>query len=928
MLKSLFDVSNWRIGAKVFAGFGSIIVLLVLVAAFGVHELSSTGASVAQLNSSSEAAQRILELSRNMEVMRQAALRFKALHDKASIDDFNESYKDSAAMLEASAKGALNEERRQIYQSAGQQIEAAKKKFDDLIASVNSLLQAQDQFGLAGNKLNSSAHRLFAQAEMINNPDAMLAVRDIEVALDIMRATVWRFQFTLDLKDLSSFKANVQNLNATVETFGQVATAQAKAPIAELTASVKTYDEAFSAVAKAMLANEDLYSNQIRPVLSSVSKTMNDARGSVIDNQQRAKNAADDSVSAGMKLTAAMATGTVLLGIVLAWFIGRGISRPLRRTAEVLGHLTNDRIVDVPYTERGDEIGAIAKATEVFKQSIAQKVVNFRVRCALDVVRSGVMLADDEYKILYMNGALAEILSECVGELRKVVPDFDPDKVVGSTMDLFHKDPAHQRRILDGLTGPHQTQISAGDAKINLVVTPVVDQHGHRTGTVVEWRNITMEKAIEAEIDQVVKAAVAGDFSRRLPLEGKKEFMLNLATAMNSLGENTASALEDLIAMLSSLADGDLTARITADYEGAFGKLKDDANTMAERIGATIGGIKAAAQEVTSASAEISTSTTDLSQRTEEQAASLEQTSASMEQIATTVKKNAENAQEANHSAGETRGVADRGGQVVGKAVGAMARIEESSRKISDIITVIDEIARQTNLLALNAAVEAARAGEAGRGFAVVASEVRSLAQRSSQAAKDIKDLITSSNSQVKDGVGLVNEAGAALTEIVESIKKVVSLVSGIATASIEQSTGIEQVNKALNQMDEATQQNSALVEQNAATAKTLEQQAKAMDERVSFFRVAVGAERAMATAAPSAARGAVGRPAMPAAARGRPAPVASAKLAAARPKALGADAGRSAGGAKGAATVGRGPVARMQAAIVEAMSDPEWKEF
>src|SRR6185369_5663500 len=216
----------------------------------------------------------------------------------------------------------------------------------------------------------------------------------------------------------------------------------------------------------------------------------------------------------------------------------------------------------------------------------------------------------------------------------------------------------------------------------------------------------------------------------------------------------------------------------------------------------------------------------------------IEQTSASMEEIGATVKKNADNAQAANVSAQGTRDVADRGGKVVAQTVEAMAKIEESSRKISDIIGVIDEIARQTNLLALNAAVEAARAGEAGRGFAVVASEVRSLAQRSSQAAKDIKDLITNSNSQVKGGVDLVNRAGTALTEIVQSIKSVADIVAEIAHASAEQASGIDQVNKALSQMDEVTQQNSALVEENAATAKTLENQAKAMDERVSFFRL------------------------------------------------------------------------------------------
>jgi methyl-accepting chemotaxis protein len=223
-----------------------------------------------------------------------------------------------------------------------------------------------------------------------------------------------------------------------------------------------------------------------------------------------------------------------------------------------------------------------------------------------------------------------------------------------------------------------------------------------------------------------------------------------------------------------------------------------------------------------------------------------------MEEMAATVKKNAENALHANGLTKGTSDVADRGGKVVAEAVTAMARIEESSGKISDIISVIDEIARQTNLLALNAAVEAARAGEAGRGFAVVASEVRSLAQRSSQAAKDIKDLITNSSGQVKDGVDLVNRAGAALGEIVESIKNVAAIVAEIANASSEQSSGIEQINKALNQMDEVTQQNSALVEENAATAKTLEDQQHAMSEQIRFFRF--DSDDAAAPAAPARA--------------------------------------------------------------------------
>jgi methyl-accepting chemotaxis protein len=620
------------------------------------------------------------------------------------------------------------------------------------------------------------------------------------------------------------------------------------------------------------------------------------------------KNTKDEAEKATAEMASAERIGLVIGGIAVLVLIGsavfgaRSIAAPLRKMAGVLNDLTNDRIVEVPYANRGDEIGEIAKATEVFKESLAEKVVNLRVRSALDVVTSNVMVADDGYNIMYMNKTLTAMLHEAASEIRKVLPAFDSNRLMGANMDVFHKNPAHQRKLMDSLVGTVESHIAVGTQKFHLVATAVMDKHGKRSGTVVEWKNETAEKAIEGEVNGMVQAAVAGDFSQRVPVDGKKGFMLTLAQAMNQLCETTGKALNEFAGMFGALAEGDMTQRIAGEYQGMFGKLRDDANSMAERIGSTISEIKQAAREVSNASAEISTSTTDLSQRTEEQAASLEETSASMEEISATVKKNAENAQQANQFTSETRSVAERGGAVVSDAVNAMARIEESSRKISDIIGVIDEIARQTNLLALNAAVEAARAGEAGRGFAVVATEVRSLAQRSSQAAKDIKDLITNSSGQVKEGVDLVNRTGTSLQEIVDSIKKVADIVADIANASAEQSTGIEEVNKALTQMDEVTQQNSALVEENAATAKTLADQSNAMDDRVAFFRLDQSASHAPRPAATRA----------PAAAPKRPSPA---------PKAPAA--------ARHAGVNGGGPARRMQAGLAAAVkSDPDWKEF
>jgi methyl-accepting chemotaxis protein len=449
-------------------------------------------------------------------------------------------------------------------------------------------------------------------------------------------------------------------------------------------------------------------------------------------------------------------------------------------------------------------------------------------------------------------------------------------------------------------------ELAQGHNDIEVQGTERGDEIGHMARAVLVFRDAALEK-VRLE-GQTAEQRQHAEDERRRNEEAQKNAAAEQAHVVESLAEG-----------LRSLSAGDLTFRLPEEFPETYRQIRDDFNTAIAGLQDTIHAIATATREVASTAAEISTSTTDLSQRTEEQAAGLEQTSASMEEISATVKKNAENAQQANAFATGTREVADRGGQVVAQTVSAMARIEESSRKISDIISVIDEIARQTNLLALNAAVEAARAGEAGRGFAVVASEVRSLAQRSSQAAKDIKDLITNSSGQVQEGVELVNRAGASLTEIVESIKKVAQIVSEIASASAEQSTGIDQVNTALTQMDEVTQQNSALVEQNAASAKSLEQQSQTMDERVSFFRV----DDAQAAGAPpvaarkrSGAEAAQPQPARHQAAGAAARQASPAHRPAAAPK-------------QPAVAAKRGPVGRMQAALATAFQgDPDWKEF
>jgi methyl-accepting chemotaxis protein len=360
-----------------------------------------------------------------------------------------------------------------------------------------------------------------------------------------------------------------------------------------------------------------------------------------------------------------------------------------------------------------------------------------------------------------------------------------------------------------------------GSTTLRIVTTPVVDAGGERVGTVVQWTDRTQEIAVERELADTVAKAVDGDLTARVSEEGKQGFFKALAAGMNNL-------IVSVSGVIRAMSQAAIEVRTGAD--------------------------------------EISRGNLDLSQRTEEQASSLEETAASMEEMTAMVKNNADNAAQANQLAAAARDQAEKGGKVVSSAVAAMNEINVASKKIADIIGVIDDIAFQTNLLALNAAVEAARAGEQGRGFAVVASEVRNLASRSAGAAKEIKGLIQDSVAKVSDGARLVDQSGKVLGDIVTGVQKVTDVMGEIAASSLEQASGIEQVNKAVTSMDSVTQQNAALVEQASAAAHTLTEQAANLTGLIARYRLdgtALAAVRAVGVPAtpPAVERRAATRP-------------------------------------------------------------------
>ncbi|WP_374758505.1 methyl-accepting chemotaxis protein [uncultured Deefgea sp.] len=520
------------------------------------------------------------------------------------------------------------------------------------------------------------------------------------------------------------------------------------------------------------------------------------------------------------------------------------------RTSIVVGGRTFALIVNPVVNEKGGREGYVvewldrteALAAELREQQLSNE--SARILGALEGTSANVMLADVNRVIVYMNKSVISMLSGVQNDLRKVLPSFDVAKLIGTNIDTFHKNPSHQSSLLANLTSTYISQITVAGKTFKLVASPVFAKDGiTRLGSVVEWIDRTQEVAVEVEVGNLVDAAVNGDFTRRVDPAGKEGFMLKLAEGMNQLVESNEAGLTDVARVLGALAQGDLTQKITAEYRGLLGQLKEDCNTTSERLAEIVANIKEAASTINVASQEIAAGNSNLSSRTEQQAASLEETASSMEELTSTVKQNAENARQANQLAIGASDIAVKGGDVVGQVVSTMADINDSAKKIVDIISVIDGIAFQTNILALNAAVEAARAGEQGRGFAVVASEVRNLAQRSAGAAKEIKTLIGDSVLKVEAGSKLVDQAGHTMQDVVGAVRRVTDIMSEISAASSEQSAGIEQVNQAITHMDENTQQNAALVEEAAAAAESLEEQAGNLTQTVAIFKL--GAEQA-----------------------------------------------------------------------------------
>ncbi|WP_369932730.1 methyl-accepting chemotaxis protein [Xanthomonas tesorieronis] len=582
----------------------------------------------------------------------------------------------------------------------------------------------------------------------------------------------------------------------------------------------------------------------------------------IAENDRQAVTAAEQANGTYKKASATLLV-CLLIGVAgavgLAWLFGRMLANNVRGAVKVANEVAAGKLDGHIDANGKDEIGELMQALKRMQQDLRERTErdaavaseNLRIRTALDNSSTGMFIADLDHTIVYANPSMQGIVDKYADHIHKVAPAFNSSMpLVGSSLSVLEYGNQVDTRTLATIEkqGVAEREMAYGPARIAQIVSSIRDAHGSHVGFVCESRDRTVEAQVEEEVAKIVQAAAAGDLSGRVATDGKQGFFLQLAQQLNGLLQANGDSIGEVSKLLTALSQGDLTARMHGEFHGVFATMRDDANATAEQLAAIVGRIQAAAVSINAAAGEIAAGNDDLSRRTEQQAANLEETAASMEELTSTVKQNAEHARQANQLAVGAASVASQGGDVVGQVVSTMSGIETSSKKIADIISVIDGIAFQTNILALNAAVEAARAGEQGRGFAVVASEVRTLAQRSANAAKEIKGLIDASVTQVANGSALVRRAGQTMSEIVSSVQRVTDIMSEIAAASQEQSSGIEQVNQTVTQMDETTQQNAALVEEATAAARSMEEQAGQLTEAVSIFRV----EQSQAASAPA----------------------------------------------------------------------------
>jgi len=858
-----------NISVKYKIWFSFTLVLLGLVWQ-GVNSVSSLSTVQSNINVVVEELQPTMVLSMRLKYQLQTAISSLALYllskEEVHKADYENSLQDLDMTLNTIKSMAIesgNVDEQRFLDELGEGIKTFQAYKNHMLAlaedeasNISAMVYASDHINSrvkeVSNILNQMVRSEGEEEASEERKQLLLDVSELRYAWsnvvnEIRLFLAFRTQIALD--NLALYQQQVEKLSLKLEDYGEQLNFDQADGLTALKPILRDFSKHWAILADIHGSDRwrrDAYliKTEITPLIAKIKRNLNRR----LSKQRQAMRLANRGVNklyySERQQYIVITFVALFLVALLAWWLSRNITRPLAEavafTQKIAGGKLDNRI---KYVSK-DEMGQLLSALEQMQRQLSERInreqkvaaINARVKTALDSVSANVMMADAENNIIYLNDSARRMFQQASEDIRQQLPEFDIDLALGLNLSELLPAPNAFQTALEGLSQQQKSELLLGQCTLTFIANPVFDDQGQRLGTVIEWQNRTLEISMETEIEQIISAARQGDLSQRISLQGKEGFFKLLGGGINQLSQVIYEVLDNLNGVMEKMAQGQLNDRMEGQYQGLFAEVKESVNQSFCRLQQMLLQINQAADEINHSSQQIAQGNEDLLSRSEAQASSLEETASSVEQLTSTVRQNADNAQQANGLAIEASQTAEQGQQVMVDAVKAMGRINHSSKKIAEIIGVIDEISFQTQLLSLNASVEAARAGEQGRGFAVVATEVRNLAERSTTAAKEIKALIQESVRNIASGTQLVNQSGVSLDEIVTQVKTVSGIIGEIASASEEQSQGIKQVNQAVMTMDSLTQKNAALAENTSQSSGSMNQQVSQMMQQLQFF--------------------------------------------------------------------------------------------
>jgi methyl-accepting chemotaxis protein len=714
-----------------------------------------------------------------------------------------------------------------------------------------------------------SANRLGNFLDQISHKDypAVRAVLEMEIARVGQADDLASYLASQNEDYLQQWQQGRENFEKWQAAYGNVSQSEAgKALLAEIDRLDDQYDRKGDAVVALLKAGREAEANRVSskelgPIEEQIFKRLDEIKVRNIEDIEQGGEQADATLVQVRTLLSSLPLTILVVASVLAFFMARSIVKPLKRSVDVAEAIAGGKLDNTIDSGGQDETGQLLRALADMQTRLRERIEaerrvgeeNSRIRQALDNVSSSVMVANAEHDIIYLNEAAEELFRDAAQDIRKDLPRFDAAQLKGGNIDVFHKNPSHQRKLLDGMTSTHKTEIQMGGRTFRFIANPVVDEDNTRLGTVVEWAERTQELKVEKEVQGLVEAAIAGDLSQRIDATGKTGFFAKLSKGMNALVEINEQVITDTQRVLAALAQGDLTTTISADYRGIFEQLKNDANATVAQLTKVIaqvknnaGSVSASSQQLNAVNAQLGGTAEQTSSQANAVSAAAEEVSTNIEGVATAAEEMTSSVREVANNAAQAARVANEAVQLANQTDTTVRQLSASSNDIGNVIKVITSIAEQTNLLALNATIEAARAGEAGKGFAVVANEVKELAKETAKATEEIGQkigAIQGDSTQAVDAIAninkIINQISDFQTTIASAVEEQTATTNEISRNVAEAASGSGEIARNITQVAQGTQSTLSGVTEAQSAADELARMAAELQTLVEGFKVA-----------------------------------------------------------------------------------------